>query len=148
MAWPGAEGWRSVGSASGYVVLQLNWEEAGRGAAGGGALHYRRMGAYTAPHYAVGYGATRRGDTSVTWELGDAGWYIVRNGNRVRSVTGVAPFWWFALAGAVLPGGWTGVWVRSYVRGRREGRAGLCASCGYDLRATPERCPECGRRTA
>ena len=46
------------------------------------------------------------------------------------------PFWMLVLLFGIYPA------IR-LIRHRRR-RFGLCPTCGYDLRATPQRCPECG----
>jgi hypothetical protein len=48
---------------------------------------------------------------------------------------------WMAVA---LFGLTPAVWLATFVRKRRRLANGLCRHCGYDLRATPDRCPECG----
>jgi hypothetical protein len=50
------------------------------------------------------------------------------------------PFWCVALATAAVPC----LTLAQRVRRASRRRAGLCPDCGYDLRATPARCPECG----
>jgi len=39
-------------------------------------------------------------------------------------------------------------WLLTAGRRRARARAGLCLACGYDLRASAERCPECGAAAA
>jgi hypothetical protein len=57
-----------------------------------------------------------------------------------RHVAIAFPFWAAAAVFGVLPG----AWVLRRQASRRRVRAGMCGACGYDLRATPDRCPECG----
>ena len=57
---------------------------------------------------------------------------------RVWSVT--LPLWFLALLLAVAPARHG----RQALRQRLGPRPGCCRHCGYDLRATPDRCPECG----
>jgi hypothetical protein len=52
----------------------------------------------------------------------------------------LVPSWALAFILAVLPVASFGRWRRA----RTRCGGNLCPRCGYDLRATPDRCPECG----
>ena len=51
-----------------------------------------------------------------------------------------APWWVLFVLTAAAPL----AWAAEGNRRRWWSERGRCAACGYDLRATPERCPECG----
>ena len=59
----------------------------------------------------------------------DGGYFLVR-----------LPHWAIVIVAGALPLYWGVRRLRSRAR-RRQGR---CVSCGYDLRASTDRCPECG----
>ncbi len=77
----------------------------------------------------------------------------VWGGESFRYERGIGSYWimqfpiWAAFASfAAYP---VVAFSRLFLRRRHSRRYrlehGLCVKCGYDLRATPERCPECGQ---
>ncbi len=69
------------------------------------------------------------------------GWGVTTDLGRVASRDVVVPLWAVTMATAIMPALALRQWIR---RRRRRPGTGLCPVCGYDLRATPGRCPECG----
>jgi hypothetical protein len=81
----------------------------------------------------------------------EAGWYGFKHGAfahidrtnlrpRESGWQVVIPYWAIWLATSIFPS----AWLLSDRARRRRLRRGLCGVCGYDLRASPGQCPECG----
>lgn len=63
---------------------------------------------------------------------------VLRMVDSIRSWT--APYWSVAAVTFLAPANR----MLYLFRSRRRLKNGLCRQCGYDLRATSDRCPECG----
>ena len=64
-------------------------------------------------------------------------WLPYRHATFMGTSFAIVPHWVLAVAAA-------GVCIVVRPRRLRGPAPGLCPACGYDLRATPDRCPECG----
>lgn len=92
--------------------------------------------------------ADRYGNQTFWQSLGFDAYRSPPTGSYPTSGWGIlVPNWFCALIFGVLP-----LWLvrrcaREFKASRRRCNH-LCDTCGYDLRATPERCPECGMTPA
>jgi hypothetical protein len=69
--------------------------------------------------------------------------FILTKGGTVQILQWWFPYWLAMLTAAIIPAAFV---VARRVRNNRRA-TGTCLSCGYDLRATPKQCPECGTLT-
>jgi len=111
------------------VVRDRSWLEPGDLKSGIKSLYYERS--------FLGFG-TKQSEQSHTWqnksESRKIGYITI-----IRSY--FAPLWFCSAIFSILPLIQYPRLLRRLLRKRR----GHCPDCGYDLRASPDRCPECGK---
>ena len=157
LTWRRTDGERSIRSARGQVLVAMYlWDRSNEPAEWFG-LRYARGPARTATEELITplFLSHEPGDATVRYDRVGFTWHELRNARRgTATILGAVPFWSLALLAGALPLAWATSRGLAHLRGRRRLRRGLCPTCAYDLRATPDqtgtlldRCPECGRPT-
>ena len=131
-------GWGEVGRREGVEVMTMRSVAWSRGRL---AMAHRQVPERHGPYY-IRYTPGEMAGYRGTW-LNRLGFYFDRT-QRGGGGAVIVPAWSIL----VLTGAFPAVRFARWVRRRRRSRAGHCPVCGYDLRATPERCPECGAAVA
>lgn len=76
--------------------------------------------------------------------FGNFAWESSDHSNSLRIRRLQIPCWFLALLGVPMTV-YSALGFRNHFRRHRRRAAGLCLLCGYDLRGSPDRCPECGK---
>ncbi|MDB5298758.1 MAG: hypothetical protein JWO87_421 [Phycisphaerales bacterium] len=145
--WQRPDARRALRSAPGHAVVNLdlaNWSGGGKDSYG---IKYQSGPPTPAADdllrmYTLSIGPS---DTILHWQWGGITWWRWQAPYGSSIAILIVPLRAVAAITAVLPLGWL---TGRYRARRRRQRVGLCPSCGYDLRATPNRCPECGAMPA
>ena len=81
-----------------------------------------------------------------TWHFG-IGWWDQHTRFPERQIDAwvlAVPCWYLVVALSAIPAYWMAARLLQVRRRLRRAKSGSCIGCGYDLRASPDRCPECG----
>lgn len=145
IAWRRNDAWRVFRSSPGHFIIDVNvsnWS--------GGPTGWQYAREAPNPHAlsdaeVSGYVLNvSPGDSWTMWVRGGFAWWRWkgRGGNSIAMLA--IPAWSIVTANLLLPLGWGLVRLHRSRMRHRSRRVGQCSACGYDLRATPARCPECG----
>jgi hypothetical protein len=138
----------SVGLGLGHIAAYAEWSEgtlvldfairAPQVPAAQYLMHWHRAPEQIVPRY---FHLHESSYLDVRWSLGSYGYSgAARNGIGWRTL--FIPFAVVCVLSVLLPLRWLA--LEPLRRRERRRLSGRCASCGYDLRASTDRCPECG----